>query len=78
MQNYFIQHNVFYCAKIESAKVICRFNGLKTAHSNRQASHNGIENLSAAQTFDYIKPGLTSCEDLAMALCMCVHPQGYK
>ena len=54
-----------------------------------------IENLSSAHAFDYIvlrvKPGLTSCEDLAMALAdfyyihLCIHSgqfiqtiKGYK
>ena len=47
----------------QSAKVICRFDRL---------SHMSIGNSSATHAFDYIvlmiKPGLTSCEDFAMAL----------
>ena len=56
----------------QNTKVICRFDRLRIAHSKRQTSHMCIRNLSATHTFDYIvlriKPGLTSCEDLAMAL----------
>ena len=52
--------------------MICRFDRLTTAHSKRLTSHMSIWNLLAAHTFNYIllrvKPGLTSCEDLAMAL----------
>ena len=55
-----------------SAKVISRFDRLRTAHSKRQTSHMSTGNLSATHTFDYIvlriKPGLTICEDLATAL----------
>ena len=56
----------------KSAKVICRYDRLRTAYSKRQTSHMSIANLSAAHAFDYIvlrvKPGLTSCEDVAMGL----------
>ena len=62
---------MFYATQ-QSAKVICRFTGLRIAHSKRQTSHMNIENLSTSHTFDYIvfrvKPGATNCEDLAMAL----------
>ena len=56
----------------QSAKVICRYDRLGTVHSKRQTSHMSIENLSATHAFNYIvlrgNTGLTSCEDLAMAL----------
>ena len=55
-----------------SAKVICRIDRLRTAHSKRQTSYMSLENLLAAHASDYIvvrvKPGLTSHEDLATAL----------
>ena len=60
---YFMQHKVFYCAKInkQSAKEVFRFNRVTIAHR---------ENLLSAHAFNYIvlgvKPGLISCEDLAM------------
>ena len=47
---------------------------LRTAHSKRLTSHKSIGNLSAAHAFNYIvlrvKPGLTSCKDLATALAI--------
>ena len=53
----------------QSAKVISRFDRHRMAHSKRLISHM---NLSAAHAFNYVvlrvKPGLTSCEDLATAL----------
>ena len=67
----------------QSAKVICRLDRLRTAHSKRQTSHMSIENLSSTHAFDYIvlrvNAGLTSCEDLAMALYIVTHksPEGY-
>ena len=58
----------------QSVKVICR---LRIAHSKRQTNHISLKNLSAAHTFHYImlrvKPGLTSCEDLATTLTMHAH-----
>ena len=63
----------------QSAKVICRFDRLTTAHSKRLISHMSIWNLSAAHAFNYIvprgNPGLTSCEDLATALIVTVKDQ---
>ena len=35
--NIFLLHKIFYCAKVsneQSAKVICRFDRLRAAHSN--------------------------------------------
>ena len=53
----------------QSAKVICWFDKLRTAHSKRQKA---IGKLSAAHIFDYIvlraNPALTNCEDLPVAL----------
>ena len=53
----------------QSAKGICRFDRLRTAHGKRQASDMSIGKLIV---FDYImfmvKAGLTSCEDLATVL----------
>ena len=64
---YFMLHKAFDCAK-----VICRFDRLGTVHSKRQKAIGALENLSTAHTFDYImlevNPGLTSCEDLTMAV----------
>ena len=59
----------------QSAKVICRFDILTTAHNKRLTSHYYEHlNLSAAHAFNYIvlrvHPGLTSCEDLATALML--------
>ena len=63
----------------QSAKVICRFDRLKTSHSKRQKSQMSIEKLSSAHTFNYIvlkvNPGLTSCEEFAMALQIMVNKQ---
>ena len=57
----------------QSAEVICMFDRLRTAHSKRQTSCMSIGNLSAIHAFDYVvlrvKPGLTSREYLATALC---------
>ena len=68
MQDYFVQHKVFYFVFVQklsnkqSAKVICGFDRLTTR----------FWNLSAAHALNYIvlrvNPGLTSCEDLATAL----------
>ena len=56
----------------ETVKVICRFDRLVTAHSKRQKAIGALQNLSAAHAFNYImlkvNPGLTSCEDLTMAV----------
>ena len=56
----------------QSAKVICRFDRLITAHSKRQTSYMSIRKLIGHHTFYYIvlwvKPGLTSCEELATTL----------
>ena len=53
----------------QSAKVICRFDKLRTDHSKIKTSN---KNLSAAHAFDYIafknNPGLTSCKDLAVVV----------
>ena len=53
--------------------MICRLDRLRTVHSNRQTSHRSIGKIIiSAHTFDYVvvrvNYGLTSCEDLAMAL----------
>ena len=52
----FMQHRVFYCTKIksnkQSAKVICRFNRLRTSYSKRHKGDTRIENLSAAHAFN--------------------------
>ena len=56
----------------QSAKMICRFDRLRTAHSKNKQAIQIIEHLSATHTFDYIvlrvNPGLTSCEHLVKAL----------
>ena len=56
----------------QSAKAICMFDRLRTAHRNRQTSHMSIGNLFSAHAIDYIvvrvNYGLTSGENLAMAL----------
>ena len=57
----------------QSAKVICKFDGLRTAHRKRQKVIWALERKTyCAHAFDYIvlkvNPGLTSCEDLATAL----------
>ena len=64
-----MQHKIFYCVKLsnkQSAKVICRFDRLRTAHSKSQKAIYAMQNLSTTYAFDYIvlrvKPGLTSCE----------------
>ena len=53
----------------QSAKAICRFGRLRTAHSKTQKAIVSNGNLLAAHAFDYIvlriNPGLTSCKDLA-------------
>ena len=55
-----------------SAKVICRFDRLRTAHSKRQQAIWVLKNLLATHTLDYIvfrvEPDLSSFEYLAMAL----------
>ena len=52
--------------------MICKFDGLRTAHRKTQKAIWALENSSAAHTFDYImlrvNTGLISCEDLATAL----------
>ena len=52
----------------QNAKVICRFDRLRTAHSGK---------FSAANAFDYLvlrdNPGLSSCENLATALTKLGH-----
>ena len=73
--------NILYCtwysivqnlSNKQNAKVICRFHRLRTAHSKRQTSGMSIEILLAAIALNNIvlriNPGLTSCENLAMAL----------
>ena len=49
MQEYFMQHKVFYIAQKlsnkQSAKVICRFNSLRTALSEGLNSHMSIGKL---------------------------------
>ena len=61
-----------YLSNKQSAKVICRFDRLRTAHSKSQKGICALENLSATHAFDYIvlkvNPGLTSCEDTATAM----------
>ena len=56
----------------QSAKVICRFHSLRTAHSKSPKAIWAMEYLSASHAFDYIvlrvNPGLTSCNDLAMVV----------
>ena len=53
-----------------SAKVICRFGILRTAHSKRAVLV--MKNLSASHAFDYLvlraNPGLTCCKDLAIVM----------
>ena len=53
----------------KSAKVICRFDRLWTAHTKRQKAIWALEKLSATHTFEYIlfkvNPGLNSGEDHA-------------
>ena len=47
-QKYFMLHKVFYCAELsnkQSAKVICRFDGLRVAHRKRQTSRVNIGKL---------------------------------
>ena len=56
----------------QSARVICRFDRLRTPHRKRQTSHMSIGKLSATHAFYYVvlrvKPGLTSFEDHATVL----------
>ena len=56
----------------QSAKVIRRFDRLRTAHSTSQKAIWVMEYLSAAHAFDYIvlriNSGLTSCKDFAMVV----------
>ena len=55
----------------QSAKVICKFDRLRTSYSKRQKSHMSIDKLMCAHTINYIalfNHGLTSCKDLATAL----------
>ena len=66
-------HKVLYYARLkQSAKVIYRFDRLRTAHSKSQKAIGVMESLSAAHTFDYIvlgiNPGLTSYKDLAVVV----------
>ena len=62
-----------------SAKVICRFNRLRTSHSKSQKSQMSTEKLSSAHAFNYIvlkvNPVLSSCEELATALQIIVNKQ---
>ena len=66
----------------QSAKVICRFDRLRTAHSKRQKAIEALENLSSTHAFDHIvlriNAGLTSCEDLATALCTYMYVYNYS
>ena len=71
---YFMLHKVFFVQKLsnkQSAKVICRLDKLRMAHTARVMKH-----LSAAHAFDYIvlriNPGLTTCKDLAMMVYNCL------
>ena len=56
----------------QSAKVIYRFDRLKTAHSKTQKAIIITENLTTALAFEYlvfmVNPHLTSCKDLAMVV----------
>ena len=70
-------HKVFYCTKLsnkQSAKVICRFDRLRTAYRKSQKGIIlcALENLSVTHAFDHIvlkvNPGLTSCENTATAV----------
>ena len=55
----------------QSAKVIYRFDRLRTSHSNRQKNHMQLEKLSSAHASNFIvlrvNHGLISCKDLAYA-----------
>ena len=56
MQKYFMLHKISIVQKLsinQSAKVICRFDRLRTAYSKRQTNYMSIGNLSATHTFDY-------------------------
>ena len=77
-------HKIYYAAQgiativqklsnKQSAKVICRFDRLRTSHSKRHQNHLSFEKLvSSAYAFNCIalrvNHGLTSCKDLATAL----------
>ena len=72
MQNILCYTRYFIVQKLsnkQSAKVICTFGRLRTAHGRSQKAIWVMEYLSAAYTFDYIvlriNPSLTSCKDLA-------------
>ena len=56
----------------QNAKVIYRFDRLRTAHSKRQKAIRGIGKAMATHAFDYqvlkANPGLISFEDLATDL----------
>ena len=46
MQKYFMLYDVFYYAKSynkQNAKVVCRFDRLRTAHSKRQKAISALE-----------------------------------
>ena len=63
----------------QSAKVICKFDRLRTSHSKSQKSHMSIEKLSSAHPFNYIvlrvNPSLSSCEEFATSLQIMVNKQ---
>ena len=51
-------HKVFYMQKLtnkQSAKVICRFDRLITAHCKRNKPYINLENLSATHAFNSIR-----------------------
>ena len=76
-------HKIFYATQgilllsnKQSAKVICKFDRLRTAHSKSKKAIWVMENLLATHTFDYIvfriNPGLTSCKDFATVVDNCL------
>ena len=69
--------NVQKLSTKRSAKMICRFDRLRTAHSNRQKAIWALERLSATHAFHYIvlrgNSDLTNCEDLATAMDNSLH-----
>ena len=74
-EKYFMPDKAFYGAKLsnkQNAKVICRFHGLRTAHSESQKAIWAMENVLAAHVAIWLYSAqnwpysLASCKDLAM------------
>ena len=51
----YVRHSIVQKLSIkQSNRMICRFDRLRTAHSQRQTSHMSFENLLATHAIDYI------------------------